>query len=249
MNLQKIFDNVLKLVKLLKPEFYNKMTWAVVIAGLSILSTTLIEKLFNVFLEINFNLKVTDGDDALIGFSLVLTGLLYHYFSRRYELREIFRNKKENNIKREIHDSKVFEKLDQLMSESTLKSILDWIGTDHSYKLDQKQIIDNFCHEASNRNYYYINDKIENTKQELVTSLCNFSDFLSLNFFVFPKNQSPSNRCCLYPDLNIDRSNSVPSQKEEEFYLEKETEMLSLIDISYEKYLKYRLTVKRELVI
>jgi hypothetical protein len=124
---QELFDNVYKLIKLLKPEFYNKITWAVVVAGLAILSTSLIDKLINAVFKISFNIEITDGNDAAVGITLVVIGLFYHVLSRKIEIQESSTAKKEQNAKRSEHDIKVFNRTNEIMDETELKNILDWI--------------------------------------------------------------------------------------------------------------------------
>jgi hypothetical protein len=91
------------------------------------------------------------------------------------------------------------------MDETELKNILDWIWTDHSYESDQISIIDSFYHEAREHKNSYLHNEIEAKKQEFINSLGVLRSFLSLNFFVFPKEQVQARRFCLYPELNMDR--------------------------------------------
>ncbi len=248
MTSQEIFDSAYKLIKLLKPEFYNKITWAIVVAGLAILSTSLIDKLINAVFKISFNIEITDGNDAVVGLALVVIGLVYHLLSRKIEIQESNSTKREQDAKRSEHDIEVFNRTNEIMGETTLKDILDWIGTDHSYESDQKSIIDRFFHEAREHNNSYLHAEIEVKKQDFIISLGKLRSFLSLNFFVYPKEQVKIRRFCLYPELNMDRG-GFPTPEQSQRYDEKAEEMFALIDSAYENYVNYRLSVKQWLYV
>lgn len=243
MTKQELFDNLFKLIKLLKPEFYNKITWTVVIAGLAILSTSLIDKLINAFFRVSFNIEITGGNDAIVGIALVVIGLFYQVLSRRIEIQENATVKKEQELKRSAHDAEVFNRIDQIMDETSLKNILDWIGTDHSYESDQIAIMDKFYYEARENKNSYLHSEIEDKKQEMISALGRLRNFLSLNFFVFPNNQIQARRFCLYPELNVDRG-GLPTPEQSLRYDEKAEEMFGLIDAAYECFVNYRLAVK-----
>ena len=248
MTKQELFDNIYKLIKLLKPEFYNKITWVVVVAGLAILSTSLIEKLINAVFKISFNIEITDGNDAAVGITLVAIGLFYHVLSRKIEIQESITTKKEQDAKRSEHDIEVFNRTNGIMDETALKNILDWIGTDHSYESEQISIIDSYYHEAREHKNSYLHTEIEANKQEVINSLGRLRSFLSLNFFVYPKEQVQARRFCLYPKFNMDRG-GFPTPEQSQTYDEKAKEMFSLIDSTYQSYVNYRLSVKQWLYV
>lgn len=161
---QSYFEKFIRLVKLFRPEFYNKLTWTIVVAGISIMSTTLVDRLVDYFMEVSFHIKVTDGNDSLFGFLLVVAGLSYHFVSRNVELREKAVFDKEKKLKNNNHDASVFERLAQIMEEQSLKEILDWVGMDHAYESNEIRRIDNFCREARKRENSYLDAEIENKK-------------------------------------------------------------------------------------
>jgi hypothetical protein len=71
-------DKVIEIIKLFKPSFYNKITWAIVISGLALLGTSLLERILNAILEKEYNLTITDDKDSIFGFSLVVIALIYN---------------------------------------------------------------------------------------------------------------------------------------------------------------------------
>lgn len=248
MSKQELFDNLYKLIRLLKPEFYNKITWAVVVAGLALLSTSFIDKLVNALFKISFEIDITDGNDAVFGVVLVIIGLLYHAISRKIEIQENNSFKKEHEKKKIEHDIDVFNRTNKILDETILKEMLEWIGADHCFESDQKAIINNYFQEIQEKKNTYLYQDIEDSKKKLIIQIGNLKNFLSLNFFVFPNNQNPARRFCLYPELNIDRSLD-PTPEESIRYDKKAEEMNLIIDEVYEKHEHYRLTIKRVLFI
>jgi hypothetical protein len=88
-------------------------------------------------------------------------------------------------LRRSEHDAEVFNRINQIMDETSLKNILDWIGTDHSYESDQIAILDKFYYEAREYKNSFLHSEIEDKKQELISALGKLRNYLSLNFFVF----------------------------------------------------------------
>lgn len=240
MTKKEILDFIFKLIKLLKPEFYNKIIWAVVIAGIALLSTSLIDKIISAIFEISFQIKLTDGNDAVIGIALVIIGLGYHLLIRKMEISEKFTNKKIENDKISKHDTDIFQASESVMDEATFKYILDWIATDHSYESDQVKKLDDYYFNCREHNNAYINQELEDTKSEFLDKLHTLREFVSYNFFVYPNNQPKAKRFCMHPEKNIDRGGDSFS----EFYDDKTTELETIINEVYTAYVAYRKKVK-----
>ncbi|MCD6525874.1 MAG: hypothetical protein J7K75_02640 [Desulfuromonas sp.] len=79
----KFLDSIIELIRLFMPKFYNKITWTVVIGGMALTSTSMIEKILDVLLEKNLNIKLTDEKDGIIGVALVVIGLTYHLLAQK----------------------------------------------------------------------------------------------------------------------------------------------------------------------
>ena len=107
MTKKEILDFIYKLIKLLKPEFYNKITWAVVIAGLALLSTSLIDKIISAVFELSFQIKLTDGNDAVIGIALVIIGLGYHLL-KKWGQRAIVSNISSHEYKKKFLSDSIY---------------------------------------------------------------------------------------------------------------------------------------------
>ena len=53
-------DKFERLINLIKPKFYNKLTWFVVGAGLTVISKPMWLEILNVLLKKNYQLKITE---------------------------------------------------------------------------------------------------------------------------------------------------------------------------------------------
>jgi len=240
MTKKELLDFIYKLIKLLKPEFYNKITWAVVIAGLALLSTSLIDKIISAVFELSFQIKLTDRNDAVIGIALVIIGLGYHLLIRKMEISETFKNNKIESDKKTKHDTDIFHASESIMDEATFKNIIDWIATDHSYESDQVKKLDDYYFHCREHNNAYINSELEEAKSGFLDKLYTLREFVSYNFFVYPNNQPSAKRFCMHPEKNIDRGGDSFS----EFYDDKTTELETTINEAYTAYIAYRKKVK-----
>lgn len=71
-------DKFERLINLIKPKFYNKLTWFVVGAGLTVISKPIWVEILNIVLEKNYQLNITEGNDSIVGFLLVVIALVYN---------------------------------------------------------------------------------------------------------------------------------------------------------------------------
>jgi predicted nucleotidyltransferase len=72
---------IYKIIKLLKPKYYNILTRILVIGGLSILSKPIWVEIFNVFLN-NFEFSIIGKYDWVIGLVIILLALSYNTLHR-----------------------------------------------------------------------------------------------------------------------------------------------------------------------
>lgn len=79
--MEKLFGFVLKVIEALKPKLYNKLTWLIVVGGLSLMSTPLWLGIVNNLFEAQFQISITDNSDTTWGFALCCLGLSYHLMS------------------------------------------------------------------------------------------------------------------------------------------------------------------------
>lgn len=77
---------VLELIKLLKPKHYVKVTWLLVSIGLFLVSRPTPSQLLNEYLKRKYQFEIFGKYDILIGFILIIIGLIYNTVVKSREL-------------------------------------------------------------------------------------------------------------------------------------------------------------------
>ncbi|WP_354625293.1 hypothetical protein [Psychromonas sp. MME2] len=88
-----------KAFRLFFPEFSNKVTWAVVIAGLGLTTTSIFQSIINAVLVTQFNIKILGSYDSLIGVLLISLGLTHNILLQREKTKIEVNYKSETNQK------------------------------------------------------------------------------------------------------------------------------------------------------
>jgi len=109
--MEKLGKFVLDLITLIRPKFHNKITWVVVLTGLALISTPLLEKIITIIIEKSFSIKLTGENDVALGFLLVVIGLFYH-----------------------ITTTKIYESVKKNERPETTKQLNQWRTTEETTK-------------------------------------------------------------------------------------------------------------------
>lgn len=75
----------LDLIKLFKPKAHNTIAILIVVSGLSLISTPLIEKLIGALLKREYSIDITGENDVKVGLILVMFALVYHLIAQGKE--------------------------------------------------------------------------------------------------------------------------------------------------------------------
>ncbi|MBK1648973.1 hypothetical protein [Rhabdochromatium marinum] len=242
---------IIKLVKLIKPEFYNKITRSVVISGLALIGTPFWEAIITAILEKELNLDLAPGGNAPWGYALVVLGLAYHFITNSLTKYIEYKqsNLRENNAIQ--HDTSIFKRSQDLWPENNQRYFFDELLTDHSYwtknAIHPRKYID---YHISPENEF-IKDEIQNAANEMIKQLDVLLDWMSVNFWVFPDKQKSGDkglRLCMHPHWNIDRGGYGEPDSFAKY--DEVTNKLSALTRSYrDSYKAYRKLVKNELFI
>lgn len=149
------------------------------------------------------------------------------------------------------HDQQAFRVGDAILSEDTLYDILRNLSNDHTYFRNDGSLIRSFiAHFAAESNRFVLDDILE-PLDDLLRKLHTLDHFLAYNFFVHPANHREHDRgtlMCMYPDLNIDRSDevSVEGMQRYQNYAEK---LDGIVEEAGKAFAEYRRTVKRTLLV
>ena len=240
-------DNLIKVAKYFKPEFYNKLTWTTVVAGISIASTNLIDRLIGYFFDLSFDVAFTDGDDGLVGVAFVSIGLIYNFGVRLLDFNIIDKSSGEKQAKIEEHDLNVYKYLSKVLSENDVNEFIVRLESDGSYSLERKRPLDSFMRLSVENENMFIDKNLESAKTIFNQSLVDLDSFLAAHCFNYPRDQVDV--LCLYPDLNIDRALEIPNDRKEQIFRKREEEMYELIDIIKNNYKHYRILIKKPLFV
>lgn len=165
-----------KAISYIFPEFTNKLTWTVVTAGLALLSSSLIEQIIKSFINSNFNFNLTDGNDAIVGLILVVSGLLHNYgFVREKNKKHISPLEKDKSDREIDSDKKLYAKLlADLPFEGPVRILKehDFLG---SFSLEDIRPLNNFSYTWESAENTFIDKDLEGLKNDLLTKITAFN--------------------------------------------------------------------------
>jgi len=246
----KLSEIIKKIISVLFPEFTNKLTWTVVAAGLTLVSSSFLELIIRTFVNESFSWNLTDGNDAIIGVTIIALGLLHNYGFVREKHKAQHDPMEYEKLNRELdHDKTVFNELDKYISENHLKNYINYVMRNHSYYSVEDEPLDYFFYEGDKAKYSFIKPKVNTAKSELHDAFVKFENFKSKCFFSHgPARNDGKLYMCMHPDWNIDRGGH-PSIEERNEYDKLTRQLITLGKIVIEKYDNYRLAVISEYAI
>lgn len=225
-----------KAIKELLPKAHVRITWVVVLAGTTLLGTSLIESIINIIIQKTLNINLINPYDPLYGIVCIVLGLGYSFGVYSLETKKQLRlaeDQLKSRQKEEEHDKLVFESYEKVLSELSLKFLLDTVGSTNIIEWSQLERLDNYVLMSKHvQNSFIIND-LKNEHESLIGSLNDYKNFVYEYF-------EPSSKVSrLYPRGNQDWTNVVDGDD----YL-KYSELLSELqeksDYVRERYRKFR---------
>lgn len=251
-----LFDKFIRLLEVLRPKFYNKLTWFIVITGAFLLSSPFWESLLIAVLSDKYQIKVEVPNNELYGAFLIVTGLIYHMITTSiYEYAQAVKSKvdklenQNNKEKAQEHDIKQFKKMTEGFQEYYLTEFISSIDNDHSYTTSMKKRIPDFVYFSEEIEYNFINEELNDSFNNFSKSLSSVLMWCGCHFFNYPSNVIVEDqRYCLYPELNGDRGGDY-SHESNKKYDEYVHELHLLTTDLEKKYKEFRALVKVELYI
>ncbi len=240
---------VLRLIELLRPRFYNRITWMVVVGGLAMMSTQLWELVASELLKRELNISVSGSNDAAWGFALCVLGIAYHMANTGfYDLlknNEICARKEQERS----HDLEIFREARSFLSDQQIEDFVHTLQCDHAYCVEQCGKIDKFARFLASTSNQFLTPSIAKATERFVTTWSEARDFINSMFFVFPNNQTePPYRLCMTPSLNMDREGDG-SREQVKKYNGLTSELERLTETLIVEYRALRSKIKNELVI
>lgn len=239
-----------RLIALIRPKFYNRLTWVVVGSGLLLMSSPWWSDLVNFFASRYFGVTLPPYESHLDwGLPLVALGLLYHlavhYFSEFLSAKHAA----ETRSAHLEHDRKTFSDLVNAMSELQLAEIVCDLRDQHAYYSSQARIMDMATRHLLAPSTQYIAPEVQATARVFGESLADLREWLSLNFFPYGQANGTELRFCLYPELNEDRSGTFPTPEQSRRYFQFAEQLYSKLAEVDSKYAVFRSTAKRVLAV
>lgn len=240
-----------KIFRMFFPEFSNKVTWVVVITGIGLTSSSILQNILNEVLKKEFNIQLLGNYDSLIGMCLIALGLTHNILLQRektkIEVNGKFDSESETKALAREHDIKLFEKITKGFEEFYLTEYISSLNDDHSYSRNDKVRLRDFVYYSQETEYDFINTELNEKFTEFGHSLSKVMNWTALHFFHHPSHIVMENQTfCLYPDLNPDRGGEEDSLGK---YNEHAGKIGILTDELFDKYKQFRTCVKRELYI
>lgn len=250
MQMERYLQLAERLIALIRPKFYNRLTWVVVGAGLLLMSSPWWSDLINGFSSRFIGVTLPPYESHLgWGLALVALGLLYHlavnYFS---EFLQAARSAETRSAHLE-HDRKTFSNFVAAMPELQLAEIICDLRDQHAYYSSQGRALDSATRHLRAPSTQYIDAEVKRAACTFGESLADLREWLSLNFFPYGQPNGNELRFCLYPDLNEDRSNTFPTPEQSRRYGQFAEQLYSKLGDVDSKYAVFRSTVKNTLAV
>lgn len=147
------------------------------------------------------------------------------------------------------HDLKIFEVSDKIFNEDDLNIILQSLLADESIWREEQDKLVKFKCFFDKSSSDYINNNIEDLKNNLILSLQNLLSFILNQFDMYPYNQPLENyKICMQPKLNTDRL-GIGEPDERQAHTKLYIELRKVTEDFENKFKAYRKTVKTNLFI
>jgi hypothetical protein len=146
------------------------------------------------------------------------------------------------------HDASIFSKSDRILKESLLLEICELLGSDHSYLSEARIQMTAYCRFFAEAGNQYLLEELQKHNAEVVSGIRSMLGFMTQHFFYYPDKQGKNPQFCMYPDLNIDRNGDGRPESGAR-YNQRTQELNGLIDQVEDSYRRYRLVVKRMLLV
>lgn len=204
-----LLSMVLKVLEFLRPRFYSRITWVIVIAGLTLMSTPLWQDVVKSVIESQLHISLGNSNQVGWGFALCCVGLVYHLLSTSLHEVASAINSKGKIAQTLEHDRNIFQELHGILDESSLRSTLESLEVNHSIRYEKSEAILNFVRAAESSSKTFLTQEIKEKTEQLCKAATDLSRFISNEFDEYPYGQAVVNfQMCLAPRLNCDRAGS-----------------------------------------
>ncbi|WP_071919848.1 hypothetical protein [Vibrio cholerae] len=243
------WEKIEKAFRLFFPEFSNKVTWVVVIAGISLTSGSILQSIVNSVLEKQYNIRVLGEYDSLVGIILVFFALIHNILLQREKTKLALNAKNESNHKAIEHDMALFNKLDGILNDEYLMRFFHNVVATHAFYSSKLDPLVNFMYEIDKVKTQFISKSISTALEDLKPITIKLHDFIILEFCEYGRARGDDEKLCLQPYLNCDRGGRWDDHEGRAEYAKSVSKMSQLINDYSCSYKRYRKAVKLELFV
>lgn len=243
------WDKAEKILRIFIPEFSNKVTWTVIVAGLLLTSTSLFERILEAIFKSSLDIDISSNSDELIGISLVILGLAYNIILQREKTKiEVSTRLAIDNTKQIEHDIRIFQHLNEIMSDEALEINLECLETNHAYYINNYKPMESYIDALRRPSNLFANDSLNQSSNILLNKAEKLDAFL-LNSFQQLRNGLNDNYLCLHPYWNCDRDGFFGNEEDDAKYQDALIKMRELINDYRIAYRDFIITIKTNLAV
>ena len=241
------WDKLSSFVKLFIPEFSNKVTWAVIAAGLALTSTSLLEGVLFAFIKEKYNIEIFSSYDSVVGVLLVILALVHNILLQREKTKITISTKLAvDNTAAIEHDKEIFFKLDKMLPEEQLMGFIDYLETSHSYNYFSYNDLEKFKLEIEKTKNSFSLSSIDEKLNALKKAAQSFEEFLLNNFDHYG---ACNDTLYLKPYWNCDRGGQLGNHEHDIKYSEVQKALFERTEAYQKAYIDFRKSVTVNLAI
>ncbi|MFK4763966.1 hypothetical protein ACI3L3_04185 [Desulfobaculum sp. SPO524] len=185
--------------RLFLPKFYNRMTWTVVVAGLAIVSTPLLERVVEAVLQKYFELPFVGVIPPWYGLALVGLGLAFNATCKAFE--ELGRSCPNGPSAADVRDGELFSKFCNLLPPRQVMYFTRDHDFSSSFSRKETHPYATFVDNWQAANYQFQDKTLEEGKKELISLAVKLLHAIA--YKTYPLGASDYNR--VYPsDANLE---------------------------------------------
>jgi hypothetical protein len=239
-----------RVIALIRPRFYNRVAWVIIVAGLVLMATPWWYDLLVALTSRHLNVTLPRVEAPYgWGFALVALGLIYHLLVHHAtELIQASRDAVAGAAQRE-HDKRIFEEFRAKLPERALGHLLRDLRDNHHFYSAQDTAMDEAIQHLLTPDTQFISEEVKIAGRRFGIALAEFREWRSLHFYPHGAPYEGEQRYCLHPDLHEDRASEYPSHEDQKRYSAFADSMYALLGDVESKYADFRATVKRVLAI
>ena len=177
---------ILKVLHFIKPKFYDKITWTLIISGLGLFTTPLFEKLLSALIEKYANVKILDENASNYGLIIILLGLVYNITAKLIEYKIVI-IEREPSPEQKLHkqlDLNLLRRIREILpSNGSIAFIKRNNFAGFSFDWDEMEQLHAFITETEKPEFRFIDSELETFKESLSINIRAFLNKLASNSF------------------------------------------------------------------